>query len=194
MKKNQEEKYLYDNIKDSIYPWVKQNLVDHVALNGKYISEKDTPLVSFVGDLMVAFAIKRGDDVFEIVKDNMLPDDCDIEQLYYKSCENVARDVEFVIGHTMFGGFAIMADGHHEASSLCLKHIWKVCAEKLEDDLIIMAPAKDMVLFIPYGWKEKILDQMVQFGSQSFERNNDRISKDLFLFSKEREELVRYEQ
>lgn len=193
MKKNQEEKYLFANIKDSIYPWVKQSLVDHVALNGKYISEKDTPLVSFAGDLMVAFAIKRGEDIYEIVKDNMLPDNCDIEQLYYTSCENLARDVEFVIGHTMFGGFAVMADGHHEASSLCLKHIWKVCAEKLNDDLIIMVPSKDMVLFIPVGWKEKVLDQMVEFGRQSFERNNDRISKDLFLFTKEQEELVRYE-
>ena len=79
----------------------------------------------------------------------MLPPDCDIEQLYYKACENLARDVEFVFGHTWYGGFAVLADGHHEASSLCLRHIWDVCAQKLEDDLVIMAPSKDMVLFVP---------------------------------------------
>lgn len=194
MKKNQEERYLYENIKDSIYPWVKESLIDHEALNGKFISEKDTPLISFAGNLLVAFVIKRGEDKFEILKDNMLPDNCDIEALYYKACENLARDVEFVIGHTMFGGFAVMADGHHEASSLCLKHIWKVCAEKLNSDIIIMAPAKDMVLFIPAGWKEKVLDQMIEFGTQSYIRNQDRISKDLLLFSKDKEELMPYEQ
>lgn len=194
MKKNQEERYLYENIKDSVYPWVKESLIDHEALNGKFISEKDTPLISFVGNLLVAFAIKRDEDKFEIIKDNMLPDDCDIEAFYHKACENLARDVEFVIGHTMFGGFAVMADGHHEASSLCLKHIWKVCAEKLNSDIIIMVPTKDMVLFIPTGWKEKVLDQMIEFGTQAYIRNQDRISKDLLLFLKDKEELVPYEQ
>lgn len=194
MKKNQEEKYLYENIKDSIYPWVKEALVDHEALNGKMISAKDTPLVSFVGNLLVAFAIKRGEDKFEILKDNMLPDDCDIEALYFKACENLAKDVEFIIGHTMYGGFAVMADGHHEASALCLKHIWKVCAEKLNSDIIIMAPAKDMVLFIPEGWKEKTLDQMIEFGTQAYNRNRDKISTDLLLFSKDKEELLPYER
>ncbi len=194
MKKNQEEKYLYENIKDSIYPWVKEALVDHEALNGKMISVKDTPLVSFVGNLLVAFVIQRGEDRFEILKDNMLPDGCDIEALYWKACENLARDVEFIIGHTMYGGFAVMADGHHEASALCLKHIWKVCAGKLNSDIIIMAPAKDMVLFIPEGWKEKMLDQMIEFGTQAYNRNQDKISRDLFLFSKDKEELLPYER
>ena len=55
MMKYEEEHYLYENIKDKIYPWVKESLVDHKALNGKYISDKDTPIVSFAGDLMVIF-------------------------------------------------------------------------------------------------------------------------------------------
>ena len=40
--------------------------------------------------------IQRGEDAYEIIKDNMLPPDCDIEKLYYRACENLARDVEFV--------------------------------------------------------------------------------------------------
>ena len=59
MMKYEEEHYLYENIKDKIYPWVKESLVDHKALNGKYISDKDTPIVSFAGDLMVIFVIER---------------------------------------------------------------------------------------------------------------------------------------
>ena len=59
MMKYKEEHYLYKNIKDKIYPWVKESLVDHKALNGKYISDKDTPIVSFAGDLMVIFVIEK---------------------------------------------------------------------------------------------------------------------------------------
>ena len=192
MKKYEEEHYLFENIKDHIYPWVKGSLVDHEALNGKMISEKDTPVVSFVGDLMVIFVIERGADTYEIIKDNMLPPDCDIEALYYKACENLARDVEFVVSHTWYGGFGIVADGHHEASSLCFKHIWSMCADKLEDDLVIMAPAKDTVLFVPAS-QEDTIEKMVEFGKEAYARNQDRISTRLMIFTKDGKELMTYD-
>ena len=123
MRKYEEEHYKYENIKEKIYPWVKSELTDSQALNGKHISEKDTLVVSFMEDLSVIFVIKRGEDVFEVLKDNMLPPDCDIEELYHASCENLIRDVEFVIANTWYGGFGIIADGHHEASALCFKPV-----------------------------------------------------------------------
>ena len=135
MRKYEEERYLFENIRHKIYPWVKETLVDYQALNGKYISPKDTPIVSFVGDLMIIFVIERGEDTYEIIKDNMLPPDLAIEELYQIACENLARDVKFVISNTMYGGFGILADGHHEASSLCFKHIWSMCVDKLQEDI-----------------------------------------------------------
>ena len=83
MKKYEEDRYLFENIKDRIYPWVKKELTDPKALNGKGISEKNTPVVSFIGGLSIIFVIKRNDDVYEILRDNMLPPDCDVEALYY---------------------------------------------------------------------------------------------------------------
>lgn len=192
MRKYEEKNYLFENIKDKIYPWVKESLVDHVALNGKFISPKDTPIISFVGDLMIIFVIKRGEDKFEIIKDNMLPPETDMAELYQLACQNLVRDVEFVISNTMFGGFGILADGHHEASSLCFKHIWSVCADKIGEDLVIMVPAKDMVLFVQAS-NQKAIDAMVDYGNQAFERNKDKISKKLLLFKKEEKELVVYE-
>ena len=53
MKKYEEEHYLYDNIKDQIYPWVSSTLSLPETLNGKNISEKDTPLIEFVGALKI---------------------------------------------------------------------------------------------------------------------------------------------
>lgn len=192
MRKYEEKNYLFENIKDKIYPWVKEALVDHTALNGKYISPNDTPIVSFVGDLMIIFVIKRGEDKFEILKDNMLPPDTDIENLYQIACQNLVRDVEFVISNTMYGGFGILADGHHEASSLCFKHIWSVCTDKLQDDIVLMVPSKDMVLFVPAS-DAKAIEAMKNYGLEAYERNKDKISKKLLRFTKKEKELVVYE-
>lgn len=189
MHKYEEERYLFKNIKDKIYPWVKETLVDYKALNGKYISPNDTPIVSFAGDLMIVFAIERAQDTYEILKDNMLPPEISIEEVYRIACENLVRDVKFVISNTMYGGFGIIADGHHEASALCFKHIWSLCVDKLQDDILIMVPAKDMVLFVPASNQEQV-NAMIQYGLEAFERNKEKISKAVYRFTKDTKELL----
>ncbi len=192
MRKYEEDRYRFENIKDCVYPWVKAELKDSKALNGKNISEKDTPIVSFIGDLSIIFVIKRNEDVYEVLKDNMLLPDCDIEALYHTSCENLVRDVEFVIANTWYGGFAILADGWHEASALCFKHIWQVCVDKLKDDLVIMAPDRETLLFAPAS-QENVVAKMINHGGQVYGQAKDKISKRLMLFSKDRKELTVYE-
>ncbi len=193
MKKYEEEKYRFENIKDRIYPWVRGELPTPYAVNGKHISEKDTPVVSFIGGLGIIFVIKRDEDVFEVLKDHMLMPECDVEALYYASCENLVRDVEFVIGNTWYGGFAILADGWHEASALCFKHIWQVCVDKLKDDLVIMAPTRETVLFAPASQKEAVR-KMTEHGRQAYAQAKDKISEDLMVFSKDRKELMLYKE
>ena len=192
MKKYEEEHYRYERIQDKIYPWIKKELIDLHALNGKHISENDTPVVSFIGDLKIIFVIKREEDVYEVLKDNMLPPECNIEALYQKACENLVRDVEFVIANTWYGGFGILADGHNEASSLCFKHIWQVCADKLKDDILIMVPAKDTVLFAPAS-NEDAVEKMKEHARGAYEQSADRISMKQFLCSQEGKELTVYE-
>lgn len=138
------------------------------------------------------FAIKRDGDNYEIVMDNMLPPDIDIEAMYQTACENLVRDIEFVIGNTWDRAYSIVADGIHEASALCFKHIWQVCVNKLKDDLIIMAPCKDTVLFAP-AKQEKVVAGMLAHGRQAYDTGADRITNTMFLFSQEREELSAYE-
>lgn len=142
MRKYEEEHYQYDKIKDKIYPWVKNELTDQQALNGKNFSEKDTPVIGFAGDLKIIFVIKRGEESYEVLKDAMLPPEIAVEELYHTACENLVRDVEFVIGNTWYGGFGIIADGVHEASSVCFRHIWQVCADKLKTSGLSMCRTK----------------------------------------------------
>ena len=67
MKKYEEENYKLENISEQIYPWIKAELTDSQALNGKHFSEEDAPVIGFLGDLNVVFAIKRGEDIYEIL-------------------------------------------------------------------------------------------------------------------------------
>lgn len=190
MKKYEEEHYRYENIKDCIYPWIKDELTDSHALNGKHL--KDSAAVAFLGDLKIVFAIKRGEDSYEILQDNMLAPGTDMAVLYHTACENLARDVEFVVGNTWYGAYGMIADGIHEASSLCLKHIWNVCAGKLEDDLVIVVPAKDTVLFAPASQK-KVVEELLDHGKKAYETAADRISERVLFFSQSEKELSLYE-
>lgn len=192
MYKYEEEHYRFDNIKDKIYPWVRQRLYDHSALNGKNLSEKEIPVIRFVGDLHILFAVQRGEETYEILKDQMLPPDFDVLELYHIACENLVRDVEFVIGNTWYGGFGILADGIHEASSLCFKHIWQVCVDKLKDDLVLAVPSKDTVLFVPAS-DGKAVEKLKEHAEGAYNMEKDPISKRLFLFSQSRKELTDYE-
>lgn len=193
MRKYEEEHYLFENIKEQIYPWITQSLIEPQALNGKKLSVTDMPLIAFAGKLMVVFVIKRGEEAYEIIKDNMLPPDCDIEALYQIACENLVRDVEFVIGNTVYGAFAILADGYHEASSLCFQHIWDVCATKLEDDLLIMVPSKDTVLFAPAS-QDEVLEKMKQHAERTYAAAQSKVSMGLYLFTKDGKELLAYDE
>lgn len=192
MEKYEEPHYKWETIEDQVYPWIKNELTDTQALNGKHFSEKDAAVVVFLGELKIIFVIKRNADVFEVLKDSMLPPGCDIEDVYRKACENLVRDVEFVIGNTWYGAFAVLADGHHEASALCLKHIWQVCVDKLKDDLIIIAPAKDTVLFAPAGQPE-VVKKMEDHAKMAYDQSEDQISLEKLRFLADRRELVIYE-
>ena len=192
MEKYEEPHYKWETIEDQVYHWIKNELTDTQALNGKHFSEKDAPVVVFLGELKIIFVIKRNADVFEVLKDSMLPPGCDIEDVYSKACENLVRDVEFVIGNTWYGAFAVLADGHHEASALCLKHIWQVCVDKLKDDLIIIAPAKDTVLFAPAGQPE-VVKKMEDHAKMAYDQSEDQISLEKLRFLADRRELVIYE-
>ena len=191
MKKYEAEHYLYENIKDQIYPWIKDELRDSKALNGKRMSE-ETATLAFLGDLKVVFAIKRGEDAYEVIDDHMLPPDVDVAALFHTACENLVRDVEFVIGNTWYGAYGIIADGVHEASSICFKHIWQVCVDKLKDDLVIVIPAKDTVLFAPAAQK-KVVDEMMNHAQKAYEAADDPISQRVFLFTQDGKELTLYE-
>ena len=156
-------------------------------------SPEDTPLLSFVDGLMTVFVIQKAEESYEILKDSMIPEGMTAEELYRTACENLARDVEFVFSNTLFGGFGVIADGIHEASALCLRHVWEVCTEKLQDDVVIMAPSRDLLLFAPKS-DTKTVKSMIRFGEQGWIQSEHRLTKQIYQYSRERKELTIYER
>jgi hypothetical protein len=56
-----------------------------------------------------------------------------------------------------------------------------------------MVPAKDVVLFAPAS-QENVVEKMKQHGEQSYAINQNKISTDMFLFTKEGKELLTYDK
>nr|WP_294468351.1 hypothetical protein [uncultured Sellimonas sp.] len=183
----------FEKYKDRIYPWVREIPAEESGWKSEGYSPDDTPLLSFADGLMTVFVIRRGEESFDVLKDSMMPEGMTVEELYQTACENLARDVEFVFSNTLFGGFGVIADGIHEASALCLRHIWDVCTEKLKDDVVIMAPSRDLLLFAPKS-DDKVIQSMIQFGEQGWARSEHRLTRRLYQYSRERKELTGYER
>lgn len=168
---------------EKIFPWVICGDRDERLNNGVPFSE-DVPMIAFVGELRIVFVIEVGGSYF-VLKEHEIPKGMSVEELYQTSCKNMAQEIEFVIGNTMYGGFAIMADGIHEGSSLCFKHIWEVCGEKLEDDLLICYPSRDTVVFAPLS-NQQAVEGVLEHCKRAYFHSKEKISEQKMLFHYEK--------
>lgn len=157
-----------------------------------YLSPKKGPVISLVGDLEIMLEVLDKDNKKTLLKYDMLAEEKDVLTLYNKACEELVKDVEFVVANTLFGGFAILADKAHESSSLCFQSIWTTCADKLADDLLIMVPTTDIVLFAPKSQQEVVEQMMIQ-GKSNYQEAANKISPEVFIFTRDEKELKPYE-
>ena len=67
-----------------------------------------------------------------------------------------------------------------------------MCVDKLKDDLLIAVPSKETVLFVPAS-NEEAVKKLKEDAVNGYHAGTDAISQSLFLFSKDRKELVVYE-
>ncbi len=176
---------------DRIHPWVRQGRRDKLLENGRRFSIKEIPVISFIGELEILL-VDTQEEKYRILKEEQIPSDVTVEELYGRSCENLARDVEFVIANTMYGGFSILADGIHEGSALCFRHIWETCAEKLEDDLLVLFPAKDTLLFAPLSHTAAV-EGIREHSRRAYFHSREKMTQQEMIFIRDRKELALYE-
>lgn len=167
---------------------IKQCKIYPIIKRQGYISPTKSPVISLIGDLEILLEIPSNEEKEILVTQEMLTDKDDAISLYHRACEDLVADVQFVVANTLFGGFAVLADKKHESSAICFQSIWTTCADKLADDLLIMVPARDIVLFAPKSG-ERVIEAMITQGESNYHTSSHKISREIFMFNRNKREL-----
>lgn len=177
----------FEEIKYKIYPWIKvvyepaegiQNSPQEIELK----DEEQPIMQNWLGNLAIFYAVDEGDQ-FSLILKRDLPKNMTIEELHDISTTNLDRDIEFRFNETGFGGHGLIAGGDHEAGSLTLTGIWEWCADKIQDNLIVAVPAKDLVLMVAENDIDKI-NSLKNFVTQIFIGGERLLTKQLYRFDK----------
>ena len=174
---------------DKIYPWIKQvediqtgGIINAVAADGTQVAVS-LPWHLWLGDLGVFYVVDEGES-FQMVQTATLPEGMDEAVLFERACDNLLRDIEFRICGTNWGGAGIVCGGNFEASSLCCPGIWAFVAQQYQEDFIVAAPARDVVILAPASDPDRVhnlkvtVDQILSGGDHT-------LSGKLFLYSVE---------
>ena len=178
----------FDDIRDSIFPWIKQAVPFAGSTDREETIEADCVSRPFLADLRVFFAIDLGDH-FELIQRSMLPPDMDDDALYALAKKNLTEQVEFTLTGTNYGGLGILAGGDHEASALCLEFIWDAVAKTTGQDLIVAAPAKDC-LFMAVAADPDQVNAMVAISRDILAEGERVLTNTLFLFKADTREFT----
>lgn len=184
--------YVFDA--EKIYPRLKFNYaknplesIEIMMNNNKFENDEDkktnnnTPMVRYWDKYIMVFMQDVGSTYAVLSYDN-LPQGYTVEQLQEKAFSNLIRDVSYRYEETIESGvYGLLAGGDFEAEALCL-NIWSELCEIMNDDLLIAAPTKDMVLFVPASSKKK-LRKMLKFAKKIY--NNNLSSSPELIFTKE---------
>ena len=106
-----------------------------------------------------------------------------------KAFNNLYRDINYRWSESKEPGvYGILAGGDFEAESLCLDYVWKNLSDDLNDDLIVCAPTKDIVLYTKSSDK-KLVKKILKMASDMFESNRKEtphllFCKDVFVFDR----------
>lgn len=172
---------------DKVYPWIKQveniqtgGIINVAAADGTQ-AEVSLPWHLWLGDLGVFYVVDEGES-FQMVQAAMLPEGMDESALFERACDNLLRDIEFRICSTNWGGAGIVCGGNFEAASLCCPGIWAFVAQQYQEDFIVAAPARDVVILAPASDPNRVHNLKVTV-NQILCGGDHALSNRLFLYS-----------
>ena len=113
----------------------------------------------------------------EIAFDNLF------ESIKYQFCESKEKEI-----------YGVLAGWNFEAESICIPSIWEDLSKKLDDDIIISIPTKDIVCFTKLNDK-KLCKKMLSLSSKIFEQNRKKtpelvFCKDIFIYSRNSKDIT----
>ncbi len=176
----------FEEISTKIYPWIKVkfDLDDNQGTSESLdLDFANSPVLRpWLGDLIVMYAVDQGDR-FDILQNRQVPAEITLADIERIALENLARDVQFRFVETGFGGHGLLAGGDHETGALCWPGIWEWCAAQINDDLVVAAPAKDLLMMVPASDLGKI-GALIQFVEDFFVNGTRLLTKQLYHFDR----------
>lgn len=186
---------------DRIYPrlkknWAKKPLEEIVLMDTCNSTPDYSNVVMFkvMDSFIYAFLVDMGDEFIYLTYD-MLPKDVTPEQLQEIAFNNLSRKVQYrTCQSKRIGIFGILAGGNFEAESICFPEIWEEIAEKLEDDIIISIPTKDIVYYTKLSNK-RLRNKMLKMARKMFKKNKKELQyhifcKDVFIYSRKNKDVI----
>jgi uncharacterized protein YtpQ (UPF0354 family) len=171
-----------DSIQDKVYPRIKVILPDDD--NSLDVSETDRPIFQkWHGDLAIFYVVDEG-NYFSFILNRQLNDKWTIEKVHEIAMRNLKRDTEFNLSEApTFGGYALIAGGDHEPTGLLIPEMWDDISKTANSNLIVSAPAKDLLLIAPASDKSKI-DNLKALMTKVFASGEGLLSKKLFEYKR----------
>ena len=185
---------------EKVYPRLKKNWAKNPLEEISLMAASDTApnynnLVMFrvMDSFIGTFVVDIGEEYTYFTYD-MLPSNISPEQLQKIAFDNLAKNVEYKYCESKEPGiFGIIAGGNFEAESICWPGIWEELAEKLNDDIIISIPTKDIVYYTKLNDK-KLRNKMFKMANKMWEENQKNtpyllFCKDIFVYSRENKKI-----
>ena len=152
------------------------------------------PMMRIMDSYIICYIQDMG-NVFTYIDYDKLPEGLSVEEMNNKAFENLSRDIRYRYEESKISGiFGVLCGGDFEAEVLLFDGAWKNIADEFGDDLMIVVPTKDMVMFTKASDK-KLCKELLNRGRELFDSNQKEtpyllFSKDIFIFSREESRMI----
>jgi len=133
----------------------------------------------WLGDLMICYTA----DNTQLLQHKDLPAGMTLEKLHETAVTNLGKNIEYSLKETSFGGYELVAGGQYEASAVCLPGIWQWLTEQFVDSLLVVVPAKDLVLVIPEQDSHGMYHLQATV-KQAFKNNSQPLTANIFRYNR----------
>lgn len=197
--------YVFDE--EKVYPRLKLNLAEKPAdsikimLNDNHFKDNENErtqdnlvMVSFFEQRYIGIFIQDVGSTYKVLTYDDLPKEYEVARLQQKAFENLCRDVKYQVVESSIesGIYGLIAGGNFEAEGICLE-IWENISEKLNDNILIAIPTKDLVIFVPAGNK-KLVKKMINMARNTLYHNLQTdpemvFTHDVFLYDRDKKKI-----
>lgn len=186
----------FEELKNRIYPILRPANTPtflRFEAGGRNI-DIPLPCLPFLAATRIFFAEDTGPNL-RVLQKTSVPDSVTPVQLLSAAVRNLGQKVPCKVGLTKDGVFVVTGASDFISSYILIPVLWKKFAEKNDDSLIIAAPVREMLLFIPAKKREELLPVLAKMCVSFIKDPQHRLhplTPLLFYYDKETGKLTTY--